>query len=166
MHRCHGTNREHRSRTSKRARDVRTGESRDSTPLLKLKLLQDMCVYRKKRGGWVGKSYISLTPALLRPPPTCLRQFGPPCLIIRPLTHSAQSIAQPSFASFTTVLAARRRYMPELVRSPCSLLAALRLHILSILYPSSPGLIPKAGAPSPPSRGLWVKSCIMYGVGG
>ena len=83
----------------------------------------------------MGKSYISLTPTLLRPPPTWLRRFGSLCLVVGPLDRLARSIALDSVASFATVLAARRRYMLELVRSPCSLLAALRL---PIIYTRSP----------------------------
>jgi len=53
VRRCHGTNREHGSGTSKRARDVRTGESRDSSNLLLLlvlfkKLIKLRCINRIK----------------------------------------------------------------------------------------------------------------------
>jgi len=71
----------------------------------------------------------------LHPPPTWLCRFRPPCLIIKPLARSAQSIALAFVASFATVLTARRRYILELVRSPCSLLATLRLPIIHTRSP-------------------------------
>jgi len=92
----------------------------------------------------VGKSYISLAPTLLRLLSTWLRRFGPLCLIVRPLAYLARSIAWPLFTSFATVFAARRRYMPELVRSLCSRLAALRLPFISTLGSPSAGLVLEA----------------------
>ena len=110
MRKCHGTSREHGSRTSKRARDVRTGESRDSTPPLTSELLRGVSchiVYKKPN---YGKKFCQPFSALLRPTLRRLRQFGPSMFYRSATDLSGPKHSPASVASYTSVLAAWRRF--------------------------------------------------------
>jgi hypothetical protein len=121
--------REHGSRTSKTRRDVRTSESRDSTPPLLPSSCEACRVYQKK--PITGKKFVSPSPPfyVLR----CAGSAGSvlPCFIVT-TDLSGPKHSPASVASYTPVLAAWRRFA-EARPVPFSLLAALRSSLIILL---------------------------------
>ena len=123
---------------------MRTGESRDSTPPLLPSSCEACRIYKKT--PLRGKKFISPSP-----PFYVLRYIGSTSLvllyfIIRPLTYQARSIAQ-LLSPATLLSSPLGDALLKLVRSPYSLLAALRpsFPILQVPLKNSPDFWYKIG---------------------